>query len=173
MPPKEIAAVASSPDPLQAPPAKYCYFCDATALHLHIMETDHWKVTLSQEQSCLGRFFVILKRHAPSLQVLTAEELTDWQSILVVMETACHRVFGAINFNWACMMNLAYKEQPYNPHAHWHCRPRYSECVEVNGMRFEDPEFGDHYNRDRMMTLDVDSKVLLEILRRLRDALPK
>ena len=149
--------------------SKYCYFCDDSP-HLLIMETDYWKVTLSQEQSYLGRFFAILKRHTSALKDLTPEESADWQRIVVVMETACQRTFGAINFNWACMMNLAYKEQPYNPHVHWHCRPRYSGCVEVDGTRFEDPHFGDHYSRDRQMTLEADNKVLLEIQRRLAAA---
>jgi hypothetical protein len=64
------------------------------------------------------------------------------------METALQLAFGSVNFNWACMMNFAYKKQPHNSHVHWRVRPRYLRVVEVNGVKFEDPDFGDHYSRD-------------------------
>ena len=41
------------------------------------METDYWRVTLAQEQSYLGRFFAILKRHAEALKDLTPQEAAD------------------------------------------------------------------------------------------------
>lgn len=152
------------------PPQSNCYFCDASAFHLDIMETDYWRVTLAQEQSYLGRFFVILKRHAEALKDLTPQEAADWQGVVVAMETALQLAFGSVNFNWACMMNFAYKKQPHNPHVHWHVRPRYSRVVEVNGVKFEDPDFGDHYSRDRKVNFDASDETLREIHRRLLSA---
>jgi len=92
--------------------------------------------------------------------------------VVVIMETALQNAFGAINFNWACMMNFAYTEQPYNPHVHWHVRPRYNRVVEVGGARFDDPDFGDHYSRDRKKTFDAGDEVLGVICRRIVAALP-
>jgi hypothetical protein len=45
------------------------------------------------------------------------------------------------------MMNFAYKKQPHNSHVRWRVRPRYLRVVEVNGVKVEDPDFGDHYLR--------------------------
>ena len=88
-------------------PQSNCYFCDASAFHLNIMETGYWKVTLAQEQSYLGRFFVILTRHSKALKIPTPQEAADWQGVVVAMETALQLAFGSVNFNWACMMNCA------------------------------------------------------------------
>jgi diadenosine tetraphosphate (Ap4A) HIT family hydrolase len=141
-----------------------CVMCNSSTFKFKILETDYWKVTLATEQSYLGRFYVILKRHEKSLKNLTIEEVLDWHNIVIIMEKSLQHAFGAINFNWACMMNFAYKEQPPNPHVHWHVRPRYDKVVELNGKIFDDPNFGDHYSRDRNINTFNDGDEIMCII---------
>jgi len=65
------------------------------------------------------------------------------------LEAVITKAFGAKMFNWSCLMNNAYQNDPPNPHVHWHLRPRYSKRVKFANRWFEDPDFAHHYNRDR------------------------
>jgi len=104
---------------------------------------------LADEQSYLGRCLVMLKRHTPSLSDLTEVEIVDFQKIAQELETRLKTVFGSTMFNWTCFMNDAFQEKPYNPHVHWHIKPRYDHDVEIAGTKFTDPDFGKHYDRSR------------------------
>jgi len=68
-------------------------------------------------------------------------------------------------FNWTCLMNGAYKNNPPDPHVHWHARPRYSKPVVFEGIEFEDKEFGHHYARhtDREVSTEIFKKIINEI----------
>ena len=61
-------------------------------------------------------------------------------------------------FNWTCLMNNAYQEPSPNPHVHWHFRPRYKHAVNINGVEFNDSEFGHHYSRERNQTVTPETK---------------
>lgn len=50
-------------------------------------------------------------------------------------------------FNWSCLMNFAYRNDPPDPQVHWHFRPRYKHPVDFAGEKFEDRAFGSHYER--------------------------
>lgn len=43
-------------------------------------------------------------------------------------------------------MNHAFREKPYNPHVHWHVKPRDDQPVHFAGVTWIDKEFGSHYN---------------------------
>ena len=114
---------------------------------LLVEESGYWKVHLfSVDQRYLGRCLVTLKRHSPSLADLTPAEWDDLQVVIRAMEDAARRAFGAVNFNWTCHMNYAFKDNPPKPHVHLHFRPRYAEPVEFKGSVFEDELFGGHYD---------------------------
>lgn len=114
-----------------------------------LFETKYWQAFLADEQSYLGRSLVVLKRHIGSLSELSEEEAVDFFQIAKELEKRLKIAFGATMFNWTCFMNDAYQEKPYNPHLHWHIRPRYDHAVELFGVKFSDPDFGKHYDRAR------------------------
>lgn len=114
-----------------------------------IFETNFWKVILNtDDQTYLGRSFVSAKRRETgSMSDLTTEEWLDFGSVVKKLEAACTKAFGATMFNWTCLMNLAYQNDPPDPHVHWHFRPRYKQAVQFAGETFEDAAFGSHYQR--------------------------
>lgn len=134
-----------------------------------IFQTDHWKVFLMDEQSYLGRSVVSLKRHAGSLPDLSEEEWIDFKKVVERLEKAIRKTFDAQVFNWGCLMNNAFRKVPFNPHVHWHVRPRYKSKVIFAGKTFEDPDFGEHYNRDRKET--VSPEILNQIVRAFKNHL--
>lgn len=136
-----------------------------------LFETTHWKVSLAPDQRYLGRSFVVLQRHAATLSDLTTEELLDWHHVVQIMEHTWNRALGATKLDWSCYMNLAYQFDPPNPHVHWHARPRYDKVQRVGGITFDDNEFGNHYSREEVRT--VEAYVLQDIRSRIRDWLPE
>jgi len=122
-----------------------------------IAKTDYWVVALAPDQGYLGRCYVTLLQHKGSLADLSKEEWADFAEIAKKLEHAVAESFGAQPSNWACMMNNAYQMTPANPHVHWHFRPRYNKSVIVNGLTFDDPLYGHHYDRDQRRTIDSES----------------
>jgi len=129
-----------------------------------LFETDLWKVILADEQSYLGRCAVFPKRECETLSDLTSEEWTDFGDVIQTFEATLKKTFDATMFNWACMMNNAYKNGT-KPQVHFHVRPRYNHDVECGGEVFQDPEFGYHYNRDRkyFVSDELRQKIFNEI----------
>jgi diadenosine tetraphosphate (Ap4A) HIT family hydrolase len=114
-----------------------------------IFETKHWRVTLSEKQTYLGRCVVDLIGSAGSLSELSEVEWQDFAAVVKKLESAIIKAFGPRLFNWSCLLNNAFKSAHPQPHVHWHCRPRYNLPVEVLETVFLDPDFGHHYNRVR------------------------
>jgi diadenosine tetraphosphate (Ap4A) HIT family hydrolase len=75
--------------------------------------------------------------------------------------------FGADLFNWACLMNNAFKTPHPQPHVHWHVWPRYRRPVQIGTHTFTDPNFGHHY--DKHAETLVDSKALELITEQFRN----
>lgn len=78
---------------------------------------------------------------------LTDEEWLDFAKVVKNLEAACRKAFGATMFNWSCLMNNAYRENPPKPQVHWHFRPRYRTPITLGGETFTDTDFGSHYAR--------------------------
>jgi diadenosine tetraphosphate (Ap4A) HIT family hydrolase len=113
-----------------------------------IGESEFWIVKLAPNQSLLGRCVVATKRHVGDLADVTPAELMDFLEVVRRLEYAIRQSFSATMFNWSCYMNVAYRNDPPNPHVHWWLVPRYRQQVEVHGLTFKDPHFGhpyDHY----------------------------
>lgn len=142
-----------------------CICCQKQNQDDIIYETKYWIVTLSSEQSYLGRCYVTLKRHCGNLSELKQEEWSDFIELIKVLESALRKSFNATMFNWTCLMNDAYKNNPPNPHVHWHFRPRYNHKIKFENVIFEDPEFGNHYNRNRTqnITKKLQQKIIIKI----------
>lgn len=129
-----------------------------------IFESKYWKVELSRDQLYLGRAYVICKIKRESLSDLTDEEFLDLHVAIKKYESLLKKTFEATLFNWTCLMNHAYREKPYTPQVHLHVRPRYEKEVEIGGIVFNDPNFGDHYHLQDSMSNRVPEEVFAEIL---------
>ena len=127
-----------------------------------ICETNYWKISLNPEQRYVGRSVVALKRHCEDLSNLTKEELLDFHVVVKNIETTIKKAFNATLFNWGCLMNDTYQKENPTPHVHWHLRPRYKNPVLLEGILFEDKEFGYHYNREekRFVPKEVQEKII-------------
>jgi len=148
---------------------KNCAICGFLASKkFQIVETEYWKVDICQNQEYLGRSYVTLKRHCPDLSELTDMEWSDLKQLIIILEKVYKKTFDAAHFNWTCLMNDAYKENPPFPHVHWHLRPRYSHNVEFADIIFKDLEFGHHYARSTDRILDLPEKDLLKIVAEIK-----
>lgn len=149
----------------------HCDFCHIPDedTPFQLAETACWSIYLANDQAYLGRCIILLRRHCGDLADLTPEEWLDLGQVVKRVEVALRQAFGATMFNWACLMNDAYKSAPPNPHVHWHVRPRYDHAVAFGGLTFEDPEFARHYNNRKAM--DVPLEVRLAIAERVRGLL--
>jgi len=135
-----------------------------------VYETKYWKIFLNDDQAYLGRCSVNLKRHCGDLADLKPDEQKDLFKVVKLLEGALRDAFGAVMFNWTCLMNNAYKAKIPKPHVHWHFRPRYDKKVKFAGMVFEDLEFAHHYGRERKLEVssDVKKKIIEKISENLK-----
>lgn len=146
---------------------KNCDICEHLTDQTNIISTtDKWVVALAPDQGYLGRCYVTLREHKADLHSLDVEEWREFSAIVKKLEAGVTKAYGATPFNWACMMNNAYQVEPAEPHVHWHFRPRYKEVVEVNGLIFNDPLYGHHYDREQRQR--VDDKTFQAILHKIK-----
>ncbi|MDD5568988.1 MAG: HIT family protein [Candidatus Pacebacteria bacterium] len=132
-----------------------------------VFETEYWKVFLMPNQTYLGYCSVSLKRRdCGDLADMTNDEIIDFLKLAKKLESAIKKAFGATMFNWTCLMNLAYQNNPPTPHMHWHFRPRYDHKVTFAGLEFVDQFFGQHYDwppTERILNDAVREKIIDEI----------
>ena len=133
-----------------------------------IFESKYWKVELSGDQLYLGRSYAICKTKRESLSGLTDEEFSDLHAVIKKYEELLKKTFGATLFNWACLMNHAYREKPYTPQVHFHVRPRHENEVSIGGAIFKDPNFCDHYHLTEAMVNRIPEATYSGILNALR-----
>lgn len=149
-----------------------CLHCESTTeTPDFLFETKFWRAYLAPEQSYLGRSIIELNNHKRSLSQISQEEWNDLGDMVKYLEGAIKEAFKADMFNWACLMNDAYKAKTPNPHVHWHVRPRYKNPVEFAGKTYTDPDFGAHYDRDRREVADevTQHSIVQEIRDQLND----
>lgn len=97
------------------------------------------------------------------------KEWLDFSVVVKDLESAIRKAFDATMFNWGCLMNDAYQIVPPSPHVHWHFRPRYSSKTQFQGLIFEDPDFGHHYDRTRKR--DVSEEIKEAIIKKIGENL--
>jgi diadenosine tetraphosphate (Ap4A) HIT family hydrolase len=146
---------------------KKCDACEfMKAPKNQILTTDYWSVGIGNDQPYLGRAYCTLKIHKGTLGELSKEEWDDLQDVFRQLENRYKSVFGADVINVECNMNYAFRDEPFNPHIHWHIYPRYKNPVEIGGVVFEDQLFGSHIDED--LVNNVEDKVVEEIVKRLK-----
>lgn len=108
-----------------------------------VLDTHCWHVVVSYDQGYFGRCLVVAKNHVPSVALLRDIEFEELKEVMRIMEHAIRDAFGADLVNWECLMNHSFRQEPAQPHVHWHLRPRYRQPVEFDGRIYLDPNFGD------------------------------
>jgi diadenosine tetraphosphate (Ap4A) HIT family hydrolase len=127
-----------------------------------LYQTDYWRLVLARDQAYLGRSYLVLKDHKSSLGDLTSEEWQDYEQLVRRIESAYERAFaGGRPFNWACLMNNAFKKQPAVPHVHWHLWPRHAQPITVGNTTFTDTEYAHHHSFDRKQIVDDETFKLI------------
>ncbi len=123
-----------------------------------LYESGSWSVLLADEQDCIGRCILVLKRHCGSLSELTDDEWAELRDLVRKLEACLKAVFGAALCNWSCLMNSFYKEPEPDPHLHIHVRPRFDKPVLLNGRIYTDGEFGHHYALNKSGAIPAEDR---------------
>ncbi|WP_236951157.1 HIT family protein [Methanobacterium subterraneum] len=80
-----------------------------------LAETDHWLIILAPDQRNLGTCVVALKRDETELSGLKDSEWDDLARVVKKLESAIRKAFNPTHFNWGCLMNSSYREDPPCP----------------------------------------------------------
>lgn len=83
----------------------------------------------------------IISNNKESLSDLTDEE---WKKLGIIekeLERICKKLFNATMFNFACLMNNAYRDNE-KPHVHFHFIPRYKDKISLFNKVYNDKHFG-------------------------------
>lgn len=83
----------------------------------------------------------IISSNKETLSDLTKEEWIELGLIEKELERVCQTLFQATMFNFACLMNNAYRDHE-KPHVHYHFIPRYENKREILGKTYQDCHFG-------------------------------
>lgn len=142
-----------------------CYFLENPNPKTQILETKYWSAGLSDNQAYFGRAYVTLRVHKDSLSKLSKEEWNDFEKIVKTLELVYKSTFGAEPLNWGCFMNHAFRDEPSNPHVHWHIYPRYSKPPVFDGISYSDEGFGSMYDnsKEKMVSPGVVEKIASKI----------
>lgn len=136
-----------------------------------IVETKYWLIILAPDQRNLGTCVVALKREETELSGLNPDEWADLSITVKKLEQAVRKAFKPTMFNWACLMNSSYLQDPPKPHLHWHFIPRYKSSFVFQEKTFEDPCFGMSTMHDRRNTIklseELKNKIKNEIMKYL------
>ncbi len=152
-----------------------------------IAETEYWFILLAPDQKNLGTCVVALKRDSGDLAELKDEEWQEFSEIVKKLEAALRGAFNATMFNWGCLMNSSYLNDPPDPHVHWHFIPRYREKIEFEayeskgfvtlkskiskGLTFEDPCFGFSTMKAKEGIHKVAENIRMKIIEEIKDNL--
>lgn len=130
---------------------------------MELYEGKNWKVIfVSKKQKHLGRCKIVNKNYKSSLSDLTIEEWTELAPIEKELERICKKLFHATMFNFACLMNKAYKENK-TPYVHFHFIPRYKKNVLIGNKIYKDILFGNNIWKNTSYKNIFDNREILII----------
>lgn len=101
-------------------------------------EASHWQIRLNLNQNLLGKLIVVLKRHEEKVVHLSMDEWIELYEVIALMTGWLQAAFAPEHFNYAFLQNQ-------DRHVHLHIIPRYARARELAGLRFDDPDYPDHY----------------------------
>ncbi len=107
---------------------------------MNLYESKNWIVVFEEWcQEFPGQ--CIISSTKESLYDLTSEEWIELGSLEKELERICKKLFNATMFNFACLMNNAYKDNE-KPHVHFHFIPRYKDELKIFNKVYKDRHFG-------------------------------
>ena len=83
----------------------------------------------------------IISNNQESLSNLNEDEWIELGLIEKELERVCKKLFNATMFNFACLMNNAYRDNE-KPHVHFHFIPRYKDSLKLFNKTYQDRHFG-------------------------------
>lgn len=83
----------------------------------------------------------IISSNKESLSELTEEEWIELGKLEKELERISKKLFHATMFNFACLMNNAYRDNE-KPHVHFHFIPRYRDNLKLFNKVYHDKYFG-------------------------------
>ena len=146
-----------------------CKLLPSIPASMIIDENEYWNINLgSQDQTCLGRTYIALKRHASELDELTEQEEATFRVMRNKLIRALRQQLSPITFNISCLKNDAFRHNPDKTpssaaHVHWHIVPRYgTQPVEFAGETFQDPSPGRYLvlgDEKKIVSKDIANKI--------------
>lgn len=85
--------------------------------------------------------YCIIGNDKESLSGLEPEAWVELGQIEKELERVCTKLFGATMFNFACLMNNAYRDDE-KPMVHYHFIPRYKNKLNIFDKIYKDKHFG-------------------------------
>lgn len=105
-----------------------------------LYKSDNWEVVFVDWcQEFSGQCIISSKKK--SLSELTNDEWTELGALEKELERISKKLFNATMFNFACLMNNAYKDNE-KPHVHFHFIPRYKNELKIFNKVYKDKHFG-------------------------------
>lgn len=107
---------------------------------MDLYQGKYWTVVFVKwSQEFIGDCIISSKKE--SLSELTSEEWIELGKIEKELERVCKKLFNATMFNFACLMNNAYRDNE-TPHVHFHFIPRYKNAITIFNKVYKDKHFG-------------------------------
>ena len=91
----------------------------------------HWSIVYKEMPSTLGQVVFVLNKETPTFSDVTSEQMVEFPEVCKWYETKLKKLYGAEKFNYCAIMM---KEH----FVHFNVYPRYSQPVEVSGVKFID-----------------------------------
>lgn len=85
--------------------------------------------------------YCIISSKKENLSELTSEEWIEIGKLEKELERVIKKIFDATMFNFACLMNNAYRDNE-KPHVHFHFIPRYKNELKIFNKIYKDKHFG-------------------------------
>ena len=107
---------------------------------MQLYKSKNWEVIfVSWCQEFVGDCIISCDKE--SLSDLTREEWQELGALEKELERVTKKLFGATMFNFACLMNNAYRDNE-KPHVHFHFVPRYKKKLVLFDKIYKDAHFG-------------------------------
>lgn len=105
-----------------------------------LYKSKYWEVVfVSWCQEFVGDCIISCNKEI--LSELTNDEWLELGKLEKELERVTKKLFGATMFNFACLMNNAYRDNE-KPHVHFHFVPRYKNELKIFNKVYKDRHFG-------------------------------
>lgn len=107
---------------------------------MDLYRSDRWNVIFVEWcQEFPGQ--CIISSNKQSLSELDSDDWVELGMLEKELERTTKKIFNATMYNFACLMNNAYRDRE-KPHVHFHFLPRYENERIILGKKYIDKHFG-------------------------------